>query len=320
MTVASDPSTARTAEAVEADVVLIVVTYNSAAIIGRFLRAIPAALADVPSAHVVVVDNASTDDTPDVVRAAAPWVTIIEAGVNGGYGAGVNLGLRYARARRGVYILNPDAIPSPGSIAALTAALDRPGNVGVTVPTMLDGAGHVQCSLRREPTLRRALGQAVLGGTFAARFASLGERVVDPGVYVDGGTADWATGAALMVSRQVIDDVGLWAEDFFLYSEETEYALRVRDAGYRLEYVPAAVVTHAGGEQSRSPWLWSLHVVNRVRLYRRRHGRVSTAAYWAVAVLNEGVRTLRGGSTHRAALRALISGHPALSPDSPNGS
>lgn len=312
MTVVPHRSMGRAAEAVEADVVLVVVTYNSAAIIERLLSAIPAALEEVPSAHVIVVDNASTDNTPDVVRAAAPWVTIIEAGVNGGYGAGVNLGLRYARARRGVYILNPDAIPSPGSIAALTAALDRPGNVGLTVPTMLDDAGKVQCSLRREPTLRRAVGHAVLGGTVAARFAPLGERIVDPEVYVDGGTADWATGAALMVSRQVIDEVGLWAEDFFLYSEETEYALRVRDAGYRLEFVPQAVVKHAGGDQSQSPWLWSLHAVNRVRLYRRRHGRILTSAYWAATVLNEALRAFRGGPTHRAALRALVSGHSAL--------
>lgn len=290
------------------DVLVAVVTYNSAATIDRFLRALPPALHGAGTARVVVVDNDSHDGTVERVTALAPWAVVLPAGANLGYGAGVNLALRAARPRRGAYVLNPDAVPSPGSVAPLAHAVEEHPGTGIAVPRVLDDEGRLKFSLRREPTITRAVGEALLGGHRAARFARWGDMIRDATYYVDGATADWATGAAMFLSPRTLEEVGLWPEDYFLYSEETEYALRARDAGLRLRLVTAATVVHPGGDMEVSPWLWSLVAVNRTRLYRKRHGPLLGAAYWAVVVANEASRAMLGRRTHRAALRALLTG------------
>lgn len=299
-----------------AEVVVVAVTYNSQNIIADFLSALPAALAGVDSARVVIVDNASSDATVAIVRHTAPWAVVIDAGGNLGYAAAINLALDQHEAGRGIYILNPDAVPSPGSVTKLMAAAERDIAVGLAVPRIVDADGRLKFSLRREPTLGRALGEALLGGRRAARFAPLGDLIRDPAHYVDGATADWATGAALYIRRDALDTVGRLDERFFLYSEETDYALRLQDHGFVLRYVAEAEVRHPGGDMSRSPWLWSLVAVNRTRLYRKRHGTVASATYWSVVVLNEAIRAVLGRRTHRAAVKALIRGHPAIEPGS----
>ncbi|WP_084469482.1 glycosyltransferase family 2 protein [Jiangella gansuensis] len=292
----------------EPEVVVVAVTYNSAAIVESFLGSLPAALKGIDSARIVVVDNASADGTPDVVRALAPWAVVIDAGANLGYGAGINVALRQGVGARGVLVLNPDAVLSAGAVRSLLDQVSERHEFGIAVPRIVDASGKLKFSLRREPTLLRAVGEAVLGGHRAARFPRLGDMIRDPEYYVHGATADWATGAAMFISRRTLDAVGLWDEGFFLYSEETDYALRARDAGYRLTYVPDAVASHPGGDMERSPWLWSLVAVNRTKLYRKRHGPVASAAFWCVVVANEAVRAALGRPTNRAALRALLRG------------
>lgn len=296
---------------VEPDVLVVVVTYNSAAHVPAFFSALPEALKGVGSARVVVVDNASADGTAATVAAFAPWVTLRQSDSNAGYAAGINIGLREFTASRGVLVLNPDAVLAPGSVSALAGAAELEG-VGLTVPRIVDLDGNLKYSLRREPTLLRAIGETVLGGHRAARFEQLGDMIRDPSYYVDGATADWATGAAIFIRREALDDIGLWDESYFLYGEETDYCLRARDAGWQMRWVADAVVRHSGGEMSRSPWLWSILAVNRVRLYKTRHGWIASAAYWLTVFLNELSRGLMGRETNRAAAKALVRGRPDL--------
>ena len=299
----------------ECDVIVACVTYNSAAVIERQLEALPAALDNVQSCRVVIVDNDSQDGTAELIRSRAPWVTVLEAGFNAGYAGGINLAMEQGRGRRGVYILNPDAIPSPGSVSRLARAVEDCPEVGIAVPVVRGAHRQLKFSLRREPTILRAAGEAVLGGHRAARFAVLGDMIRDPAFYRDGAVADWATGAAMFVSRRAVDAVGGWDERFFLYSEETDFALRSRDAGYRLQLVMDAEVAHPGGEMSKDPYLWSLVAANRTRLYRKRHGRVASYLFWSIVLINEGLRGMLGRETHRAAVRALLRMGPNPSSD-----
>lgn len=298
------PEAVRSCGEGEPDLVVVAVTFNSIDTIVSFLEALPDALERVGSAQVYVADNGSTDGTVACIRDRAPWAVVRETGRNLGYAGGINWVLREQLGRLGVLVLNPDAIPSRGFARSLLDGVDS--GAGLAVPRIIDAQGNLKFSLRREPTLLRALGEAVLGGHRAARYHRWGDMIRDPAYYVDGTTADWATGAAMLISRPAVDAVGLWDESFFLYSEETDYALRARAAGFTLRFVYSAVVTHPGGEMSRSPWLWSVLAVNRVRLYARNHGRLASAAYWAVVVFNEAVRAALGRPTHKAALRALL--------------
>src|SRR5262249_42728834 len=150
--------------------------------------------------------------------------TVIEPGCNLGYGAAVNLGFAAVRPREAILITNPDALLHSGTLRRLRAGV-QPG-VGIVVPRLLDSDGTLARSLRREPTVLRATGEAVLGGLRAGRVAALGEMVCDAGDYANARTIDWATGAAWLVTPRCFEAVGGFAEDYFLYSEETDFALR----------------------------------------------------------------------------------------------
>ncbi|MBW3578483.1 MAG: glycosyltransferase family 2 protein [Actinobacteria bacterium] len=290
------------------DVAVVVVTWNSADVVGDFLACLPASLAGLRY-QVVIADNASTDGTADVVRRLVPRATVVDLGRNAGYAAGINAGLRTAEPARAVLICNPDVRLRPRAVRLLLAALDDP-EVGMAVPRLVDGNGRLQPSLRRRPTVLRALGEAVLGGARAGRFDRLGEVIHIPSVYEREMDVEWATGACLLASARCLHDVGEWNESFFLYSEETDYALRAHDRGFRVRYVPDAVAEHDGGDLHRSPHLWRLRAVNRVRLYEHRHGPAATRAYWAAATLHEGVRALAGHRSSRIAYRALRAWRP----------
>jgi GT2 family glycosyltransferase len=288
-----------------AEVGLVVVTYNSADVLPGLLGSVEAGCAGVRT-RLVVVDNASTDTSRETVRRLAPEAELVALPANGGYAAGLNAGHAAAGDVGAVLVLNPDVRLRPGVVGRLLTALAAPG-VGIAVPRLVDPGGAVAPTLRREPTLLRALGEALLGGNRAGRHPALGEMVTDPAVYDRPASPDWATGAAMLVDRRCWDAVGEWDETFFLYSEETDFALRARDRGFALRYVPEAVAEHIGGEATTDPRLHALLTRNRVALYSKRNGPLRAAPYRVAVAAGEAIRTPRG-PLHRQALRALLPG------------
>ncbi|MFF9840006.1 glycosyltransferase family 2 protein [Streptomyces sp. NPDC013740] len=294
-------------------VAVVVVTWNSADVLPGFLDSLPAGMAGLDW-RLVVADNDSADDTVAVVRKHAPEATVVQTGRNGGYAFGINAALRAASAWEGgfgaVLICNPDVRMDEGCaarlLAGLGAALPDGGRVGVAVPLLYEEDGRLVHSLRRKSSVTRALGEAVLGNRRAGRFPRWSELVTAPSAYAGRTVADWATGALLALSRECVDACGPWDESFFLYSEETEYCLRARDLGLRTCLEPAARAVHLGGDSRVSPRLWSLLVVNRVRLYRRRHGLPATVAFRSAVLLRELSRAALGRGPARAAVRALL--------------
>ena len=286
---------------------VVLVTFNSEGVIGEALESLPNGLADAGPWRVVVVDNASTDATADVVAAALPpGGELVVLAENRGYAAGINAALEGAGPDDPVLILNPDVRLHEGSVAPLLALLAA-DDTGIAVPRLVDRSGVTQLSLRRHPTVLRAISEAVLGGRRAGRWSPLGEVEARADHYDHPRTTAWATGAAMLVAPACRAALGGWDEGFFLYSEETDYALRAADHGFVVRYTPDAVITHVGGDQAVAPTLWALGAANRVELYRRRHGRASTVAYRASVALNEAMRVGRG-PTHRAALAAVVRG------------
>jgi N-acetylglucosaminyl-diphospho-decaprenol L-rhamnosyltransferase len=285
-------------------VTVVVVLYNSAAHVDTFLDALPGAIDGVPAWQLVVVDNGSADDGAARVASRAPGAVVVRQG-NRGYAAGINAGIAAAEPSNAVLVINPDVRLGPGCVAALLEKLNHPG-VGIAVPRLTTADGGLGWSLRREPTVLRALGEAVLGGSRAGHFPALGEVVRDPSTYQRSGFADWASGCVMLISRTCLEAVGPWDERYFLYSEETDFALRARDAGFALRFAPDAFAGHLGGESHTSPQLWSMLTVNRVRLFARRHGLAQTLAFWGVVTINEALRAPFGAPVHRAALGALL--------------
>jgi N-acetylglucosaminyl-diphospho-decaprenol L-rhamnosyltransferase len=286
------------------EVVVVVVTFNSREVLPGLIATLPVGL-DGLSWQLVVVDNASSDGSAELARELAPDCLVVETGRNAGYAAGLNAGRAAAPLHRAALLLNPDVRLDPGCVRTLGAALGA--GVGIAVPRLRDGAGDLHLSLRREPTVLRAVGDALLGARRAGRWPLVGELVSDAGAYDSASTPDWAEGSTQLVSAECWDACGGWDESYFLYSEETDFGLRARDLGYRTAFVPAAGAVHLQGDSTVSPGLWALLVANKVRLHRRRHGRAAAAAFWLATLVREASRAALGSATSRAALAMLLS-------------
>jgi N-acetylglucosaminyl-diphospho-decaprenol L-rhamnosyltransferase len=282
---------------------VVAVLHDSAALLDEFAEGLRLALEGVDDTATVLVDSGSSDQSVAIARSLLPAATVHCLGANLGYAAGINAGLGLAPPEAAAVVLNPDVRLQPGSVTELLRVLDQPG-VGIAVPRLLDAHGRLCPSLRRAPSISRVFGEALLGGRLAGHLAPLGEMVRSPHAYENERDVCWATGAALAISRRCLDAVGDWDESFFLYSEETEFALRAHDRGFRVRYTPEAVATHLGGDCSTSPFLWSLQQTNRVRLYRRRHLRLPSAMFLTGVLLSDGLRATR--PTSRAAIGSLL--------------
>lgn len=282
----------------------VIVTYQSEERIGPLLEALQAERDAGLDLEVLVVDNASTDTTAEIVSAFG-WVTLRHAGGNLGYAAGINIGSRLIPPGRALLILNPDLVTAPGAVARLLDGLTGPPGAGVAVPRVVDDTGTLDPSLRNEPSIARELIDALAG----ARASWLPPRwsgvVWDRSAYSRERFADWAVGAALLVSADCRAAVGDWDERYFLYSEEVDYLRRVRESGFLVRYEPAAVVRHVSGGSGRSDRLHALLIVNTVRYYRRYHHRFPAAIFAGAAALGQLLRIRRPAS--RLALRALLS-------------
>jgi N-acetylglucosaminyl-diphospho-decaprenol L-rhamnosyltransferase len=291
-------------------VAVVIVSYNSAETLEGALASLDAMPASVRLDAVVVADNASADASVKLAESFTGLpVRIVQTGHNAGYAAAFNAGTAVLElgALDAVLIMNPDCRLRPDTLARLAADLRRP-RCGIAVPRLVNLDGTLQPSLRRSPTLGRALVEAVIGGKVAGRIGGLGELITDPKRYEQAGPTVWATGAAMLISTRVLADLGPWDESFFLFSEETEYCLRAADHGYQIWFNPEAVAVHIGGEAGVNPNLAALTVVNKVRLYRRRHGAVASSAFYLATLAGEAVRALAGRRISRAAVAGLLHG------------
>ena len=286
-------------------IAVVVVTYNSERFLADLLASLGPGLAGVQW-HLTVADNASADGTVEALRRLAPDATIVEMGANRGYAAGINAAVAAATPYTAVLVLNPDVRLRPGCGRELLRALRTPGT-GIAVPRLENGDGALTWSMRREPSILRTLGDTLLGADRAGRFPALGEAVTGNRPYRTEAVTDWAEGSTLLISGECWQRCAPWDESFFLYSEETDFALRARDAGFTTRFTPAARAVHLGGDSRVSPQLWTLLALNRVRLYRRRHGPVRTFGYWGALLLRELSRAVVGRRPSRAAVRALLS-------------
>lgn len=284
-------------------IAICVVTYNSAPLIADLVASLDGGAVGV-AWSLVVADNSSSDDTLAELERHAPDALVVRTGGNLGYAGGINAAIAAAGPHDAYLILNADVRLGTGCVAALYKTLTP--EIGIAVPRLTGADGELIFSLRRAPTVFRAWGDAVLGAERAGRFAALGEIVSDRAAYEGPHATDWAEGSTQLVSGECWTTCGPWDESYFLYSEETEYDLRIRNHGLVTWFQPAAGAQHLEGGSADNPRQWSLLMANRIKLFRSTHGPVATAAFWCATVVREGTRSLLGKRTSRAALRDLI--------------
>lgn len=188
-----------------------------------------------PSMQVLVVDNGSTDNSVEVIRANFPQIQILETGCNLGYAGGNNVGIREAlvRGTRFVFLLNNDVTVAPDAVAEMVRTMQEHPRAGLASPMILAYS---------QPQRIWFLGGKVdLAKPMVYR---LHDGELDDGRVRSSETMDMATGSALFIRREVLDKVGLMDEAFFLYYEETDWCLKVRKAGYEIITIPTARAWH----------------------------------------------------------------------------
>ncbi|MDQ3462303.1 MAG: glycosyltransferase family 2 protein [Actinomycetota bacterium] len=198
--------------------------------------------------QVVVVDNASSDGSVETLRRREPEVEVVALSRNLGYGTAANRGVARTTAPY-VAVMNPDVVVEPGSTKALVDALDGDPGLAVVGPRVESPGGDLYPSVRTFPDLADAAGHAFFHFVWPANPFSRRYRMLDWD-HAAAADVDWVAGNHFLVRRRAWDEVGGFDESFFMYMEDVDLCWRLRRAGWRTGYEPAARVTHAIGRST----------------------------------------------------------------------
>jgi N-acetylglucosaminyl-diphospho-decaprenol L-rhamnosyltransferase len=262
-----------------------VVTYNTRDLTVDALRALVSRAGDV-EIRILVHDNASSDGTAAAVAAAVPEAEVEASPHNVGFGAGMNRLMERSTAPW-FLALNSDAWPEPGAIRRLLDVGRSQPEVAVVAPRLERPDGTLEHSTYPFPSVRVAAITAL--GAYRRLWPRTSERLGLVGAWDHAAPrpVDWAVGAAWLMRRSAIDEVGGFDESFFMYAEDLEWCWRARRAGWEIWFEPGAVVVHVGnasGERAYGARRNRAHIHNAYRFYRREHGPAATAAYRAVSI------------------------------------
>lgn len=287
------------------DLAVVILNYNTRELLRNCLRSLEA---QTGVHHAVcVVDNASSDGSAEMVAAEFPHVLLLRNAANVGYAAGNNRGLRAfgfpaAPQARYALLLNPDTVVPPQALRDLVAFADANPGVGIVGPKLVLPNGALDLACRRSfPTpavsFYRLVGLSKLFPK-SRRFARYNLTYLDEDEQAD---VDAVVGACMMVRAEAIACVGLLDEQFFMYGEDLDWCLRVKQAGYRVVYYPRVVVQHVKRAASRSSAKARYEFQRAMWLFYRKHYRAQTS--WLVDKLVIAGLALRGGP---ALLREML--------------
>lgn len=262
--------------------------------------------------EIIIVDNASNDGSFEKLSAKAqdwPRVRVVQSGHNGGFGAGNNVGLRMGLSDGSMpdyfYVLNSDAFPDAGSIRALLEYLEKNPQVGFAGSYIHGPEGDPHLTTFRFPSIWSELEGAARFGPITRLLRSKRVPIEVPRETCQ---VDWLAGASMMMRRDVLEDIGLFDETFFLYFEETDLCRRARLAGWPTVFVRASEVTHIGSVSTgmktwqRMPQYW---FQSRWHYFTKNHGKPTAILATTAHVL--------GGIFWR--MRRVLQGKPKADPD-----
>jgi len=231
------------------DVSVVIVHYETPELLARCLEALKASEAP-PRLEVFVVDNGSTRFSALDARLAFPGIRVIENQENLGFSRASNQGLRLARGRY-LLLLNPDAFVAPETLRVMTAYMDERPDVGCATCRleMPDGSLDVACR-RLFPTPSRSLFRVTMLSKLFPRHRTLAQyNMTYANEWVET-EIDQPCGAFMMVRSKVADSIGLLSERYFMYCEDTDWAYRIKQAGWRIMYTPITSTVHLRGQSS----------------------------------------------------------------------
>lgn len=257
------------------DLSVVIVGYNSLPMLASCLES----LRDTRSratVETIVVDNASSDGTRELVRREFPAVRLIANGRNLGYSSAVNQGIAAARAPFAL-VLNPDVVVHEHALDRLADFMNAHPDAGIAGSKLLNGDGTIQHSCRRFYTFwTLVLRRTVLGRVFKNSRAISSYLMLDFD-HERSREVDWVIGACMMVRKEALSDVGGMDERFFLYFEDVDWCYRIWKSGWKVYYVADSVMTHRYARESAKPGISRqliTHILSMLHFYEK-WGRAS---------------------------------------------
>ena len=251
--------------------------------------------------EIFVVDNCSTDGTPELVRESYPEVVLIQNQSNVGFARANNVGIARSTGEY-VALINSDVRVLPGCIEKMLAYMRSDSRVGLLGPRMLGATGKSARSYMSAPTLWRCFCRALALDVVFPSSKALGSYTM-PYFKRDQITeVDVLNGWFWMTRREALDEVGLLDETFFMYGEDIDWCKRFRDAGWKVVYFPEAESIHYGGASSaKAPVRFYVEMQRANFQYWQKHfSRLSQFAFLAIVALHQALRIIPYG------LRAVI--------------
>ncbi len=285
------------------DLGIVILNWNTRDLLRRCLQTVFASEGAL-TFSVVVVDNASSDGSADMVRAEFPQATVIASPTNGGYSYGNNLGLRHlgyhaagqvdADAPRYALLLNPDTEVPPTALFAMTQYMDTDATIGAAGPRLVLPDGSLDKACRRGfPTpwvsLYHFIGLSKLFPN-SPRFARYHMSYVPEDQQLE---VDSVVGAYMQVRRDAIHAVGLLDEAFFMYGEDIDWAYRIKNGGWRVMYHPQVEVKHVKRAASRQSQKAQMEFWRAMLIFYRKHYRATTPL-WLHSLILTGL-AVKGG-------------------------
>jgi GT2 family glycosyltransferase len=297
------------------DLSIVIVSWNCKQLLAGCLTSLRDHLPTRPK-ELIIVDNASSDGTPGMIRRDFPEVVLIEGGSNLGFARGNNLGLA---ASTGQYIclINPDVEVTKECIPAMRGYMDTHREAGMLGPQIIGPDGLVQRSCMREPTFWNQFCRALALDTLAGPSALFGGYLMNDFAHAHLREVPIINGCFWMVRREALLQVGTLDDRFWMYGEDVDWCRRFRCAGWKVVFYPEAKAIHYGGGSSKNSSSSSYIQMQRANLqyWRKYHGATSSLFYWCLLSFGHLLRSLLlsaayvTASSGRSHLRTRLAQH-----------
>lgn len=243
--------------------------------------------------EIIVVDNASTDGSVEMVKKAWPSVALVQNSKNLGFAQANNIGIHQSTGQY-VCLINPDVVVLQGCIRNLIEFMDRNPRVGMTGPRILNPDLTLQPSCRHFPSIWNNLCQALALNHLLPKSRFFSGSFMNYWAHDTLQKVDTIGGMFWMVRRQAINEAGFLDEDFFLYGEDIDWCRRFHAAGWDIMFYPGAEAVHLGGASSSiAPIKFYIEMQKAdLQYWRKHHGRVGKAGYMVVTLLNNALRAV----------------------------
>ena len=280
---------------------VIIVSANSAEWLRACLTTVYDRAGDV-ELDVVVVAAGCTDETVPLVEQNFPQARTISC-PNRGFAYGNNRGLETVDADW-VLFLNPDTEILEGSFADLIDTLGSRSTVGLVGVRQVTADGELFPTIRRFPNAIRQFFEALGSERFPVRASWLGERELDLGVYERDVACDWTSGSFMLVRWEAFQSAGFMDERFFLYCEETDLCLRIKQAGWEIRHVPFMTILHHANKGGWNPRMEAQNAFAKRQYFDKHLSPVHQLAAKGALVLGYALRSALGGQGRRTSARA----------------